>query len=493
MLERELRILKSKISPMPKKMKFFDGTDYRIENHCKVAISVPSNLKTEVRHLLLKLFHSYWHAEPALEMLDAPKKKIDAEGYEIKVTADTLKIASCDKVGVMNALRSLRQLAEEERCVEFFEAFILPQCEIQDKPTMTFRGLHLCWFPETSYLEMEKQIRLAAYYKYNHVVIENWGIYPFKCHPEFCFQDVKIKRSDMRKLVDLCYELGMTPIPQINIFGHASWARGGSAKHATLGRHPEFASLFEPATWSWCLTNPKTKEYLTDMIDELLEVFHNPPFFHGGCDEAYDMASCSSCRKLPAEKVVGDHLLYFYDYLKKRNVRFMMWHDMLLERDAPGDPWSCYVTCAHHADGMGDLYKKLPKDIVICDWQYWMPNRFDPKMKVTWKTTRFFQAAGFDVLVCPWYEYPCVKDFITFGCKAKTFGMLQTTWHRNRGFQMQPHFNGAAAFAWNPESQPSETVFNLTVHHVDRDMGLGAKYTETGRSNYQIAPASYPD
>ena len=69
--------------------------------------------------------------------------------------------------GLLNAFKTLRQLAEVQRGTEKVTGYFLVQCEINDAPAMEFRGIHLCIFPETPLWDIEKQIRLAAYHKFN--------------------------------------------------------------------------------------------------------------------------------------------------------------------------------------------------------------------------------------------------------------------------------------------------------------------------------------
>ena len=488
MTERETNILRNRLVPCPREAVFSDGADYCLKNGCAVTLCVPEDLAGEAKEYAEGILSEYWQVTTEANCAALRKKRIHPEGYELTVKAEKLTVSAVSVAGVRNAFRTLRQLAETERNVEHFSCYILPPCEIRDAPAMDFRGIHFCWFPETPYWEMEKQLRLAAYMKFNYAVIEPWGVFPYKSHPELVFQDMKIKRKEMKKLVRLAYELGVTPIPQINIFGHASWARSGSGKHATLGSHPELASLFEPGGWAWCLSNPATREYLTDIIEEIMDVFGNPPFFHAGCDEADHMATCSVCRKHPAMELVRDHLTYFHDLAAKRGARMLMWHDMLLERQDPR--WKGYIVCGEKLDGLAGLYKELPKDIVICDWQYGQPN---PESKIEWPTSVFFKKAGFDVLACPWTDQTGARKFIRFAAEKKLFGVLQTTWHRNRGFSMPVHYVIAGNRAWNPDADHDFGNVALYIQQIDSDAGLFADYRTAGRSVWQIVPESYPD
>lgn len=486
MTEREIAILKNRVMPQIRKIEFSDGSCYRIENGCDVQIKVSGKIADQSVAFAKEMILQYWQADASVTTAEL-EKKMQQEAYAVSIGAKKLTISAQTLKGLRYAFCTLRQLAEPERNVEFYTHHILPRCKIQDSPAIPFRGLHLCWFPETPYFEMEKQVRLAAYFKYNYVVIEPWGIYPYKSHPELCFQDMKIKRKDLKKLVDVAISLGLTPIPQINLFGHGSWARSCVGKHATLGAHPELASLFEPDGWTWCLTNPVVRKYQTDLMDEMLEVFHHPPFFHAGCDEADNMLTCSTCRKEDPAVLIAGHLKFIHDHLAEHGVRMLMWHDMLIEQHDPR--WPDYIANGKAIDGTASLLKKLPKDIVICDWQYGYPAK-DGK-EPEWSTTAHFKRHGFDVLVSPWLDSAGMQSLIKFAANKKLMGVLQTTWHYNRGCHLPLFYVCAANTAWNPEqNNGNHANFNRMLRQVDEDAGFSSSYRKSARASWQVDPES---
>ena len=491
MTEREEQILRERLMPQPVKAVFKDGADYRLTSGCAVKLNLPAKIAKEGVALAKSICINQWKITPEITV-GTCRKKIHPEGCEISIRTKDLTISASTPDGLRNALKTLRQLAEPERGVEHFEHYILPRCEIADEPAFSFRGIHICWFPETPLWEIEKQIRLAAYFKYNYVVLEPWGIFPYKCHPEFYFSSMKIKRKDVRRLVALGRELGVTLIPQINIFGHASWARSGSGKHATLGSHFELASLFEPDGWSWCLSNPHTRQYIEDLITEIMEVFGNPPYFHAGCDEADNMLSCSLCRKAEPRKLVRDHLLHFYGFLRERGAKMLMWHDMLLAREDPR--WEGYIACGSKKDGHDTLHTHLPKSLILCDWQYHYPEK-DGK-EPHWPTGTYLKELGFPVIVCPWDDPRGGWSLGKFAVREKMDGYLQTVWHHGqRSHIMTAIFVQGAHGAWSPETD-TQTISWVSLNHhlrqLSHDMGL-KEYRQFGSVQYQVDPAPYQD
>ncbi len=490
--DREERCLLDRLIPVPKEIKFKNGKEYLVRDCCKVVVNA-----CETEELAAKteeLFGQYWKAVPSVSLkTDRKMSKSAADAYKMRIGEKELVISVKGMTGLLNAFKTLRQLAEVERGTERVSGYFLVPCEIVDEPAMPFRGVHLCIFPETELWDIEKQLRIAAYHKFNYAVIETWGVFPFESHPEFCFRDRRIGKEEFRRLIELGKELGITLFPQLNILGHASGARCGIGKHAILDAHPELQPIFEPDGWAWCLTNPNTRRILTDLVVELHEFFGNPGFFHIGCDEADHLASCRDCRKKNLETLVLDHIRYFHALLAKRGARVLMWHDMLLSRG--DDRWKGYIVCGHPEQKLDKLYKKLPKDIIICDWQYgYKVKPEDPEP--LWPTVKFFRKEGFDTLVCPWINVEGTRSLGKLAEKEKLFGMLETTWHLNHHRQFVFIYGHAAEAAWNPGMEiPGDAVGFLTVAHhlrqILQDMGI-SRYERTGFNQLQLNEGIFP-
>lgn len=475
------------ITPPPQKIDVQDGAYYELCNGAKLLFNAPA----DAADILRADAFLYWKIEFDVTCGNADPA-VPAEGYQLTVTADSIMLQASDAAGVRNALRTLRQLAQPERGVRIISKHILPQCRIEDAPALSFRGMHICWFPETEATHIEKMIRMAGYYKYNYIVLEPWGVFPFECEPDFCWKDKAVPRAVFKKMINLAKSLGITVIPQLNLNGHASLSRGGSGKHFVLDQHPEYAPLFEPGGWCWCLSNPETRKLLTAMVEELHEFFGNPPYFHAGCDEAHDMVTCAECAEhLPAD-LLQDHLVYFNDLFRKRGARMMIWHDMLL--DHAEKRWEGYVVCGNQKTGTTEMYKTLPKDILICDWEYC--NCVPPRdQDFEWESTRFFMDAGFDTLLCPWQvAVNCVSQG-RYIWKNNGFGLLGTSWHTCFASDFQSIFLATAVGAWNPaagiQGMNKLHGWNRHIRAVEQDMNL-EQYEDFGyNTQYQISPERF--
>lgn len=409
-----------------------------------------------------------WYGKFAPQVSGAKGKTamMGEEEYRIKIDKGGVKVTAKSLQGVRYALYTLRQLAIPSRGTEKVEGWIVPKSEIEDKPEMGFRGMHLCWFRETKAWEIERQIRLAAYYKFNYVVIESWGAYRSKVAPWWGWRDGEMTIKEIKRLKAIADDLGVTLIPQLNIFGHATLARHGTGKHAALDLKPEYQPYFEPlAGWNWCLSNPKTKILHKALIKEMYEVFGCPPYFHIGCDEA-SAPSCPECVKSSYSTLFADYVKEISSYVKSLGAKSLMWHDMLLDKGE--GKWEY----AKGTKETASLLRELPRDIIICDWYYRKPLESYPSLD-------HFKALGFEVLTCPWDNNKGTLSLLSYAHKLGLKGVLGTLWHHNHGRWLLDIYFLVANRAWNSDSSLAVygSIYNnhYAIHTHLRHIGWDMK------------------
>lgn len=464
------------ITPVPVECQL-SATDYITLGVVTLVTDDASALKWAKSHL------ARWYGKYAPEVKLAPYKgeKMADEAYSIVVNENGVELKAANITGVRYALFSLRQIAIPARGTQKVEGYIVPKGEVWDYPSMKFRGIHICWFPENQEWEIERMIRMAAYYKFNHVILEQWGTYQSRVAPWLNWPNPPMTKRAIKRLVALSKELGITLIPQLNIFGHASFSRTTSAKHATLDIHPEYQPLFEPvAGWNWCLSNPETRKLVNAMIVELLEDFDNPPFFHIGCDEALK-PSCPECCKRPYSDLLVDYIGSVHKMLTEHGVRAMMWQDMLLEK---GDPrWRGYK-----ANGTAETAKAaetLPKDIIICDWFYKAPRQ-------NYESYTYFKSLGYDHIACPWHNTKGIIAQAKAVKKAGTYGVLATIWNHYSGYNLATIYVTTSSMAWNTDATPPAKFERFKTHF--REVGWDSKlkkYRQFGIFHTQVPPTTY--
>ena len=479
-------MFRERILPEPHTLELKGEGQYLLRNGSRICVNAPDDACTEA----VRLLGNYWGITADITK-GACAAELADEAYRISITAQCLTIDAATINGLRHAFRTLRMLVEPERGTrQLTGTWILPEVFIDDAPALPFRGLHLCVFPENRFEDFAKKIHYAAYLKFNVIVIEFWGTFPFQSHPELCWSELAGNREQWAELIrDMRENEGVTLVPQFNVLGHAPNSRGGTAQHVVLNRHPELEPLFEPDGWCWCLTNPHTMKLLDEAVCELHDFFGCPPYFHIGCDEADSIGLCTECRKHPVADLISNHITHFRDLFAARGARIIMWHDMLLNRS--DKRWEHYCAMGRDYQHLENMYKTIPQDTIIADWEYGY--HFDQiKGDVTYPTTLFFKENGFDTLVCPWRNPNVIRSLGALACREKLFGILETTWHIFYGPEMKGMFYETAQAAWGitPKYEYHQTTCDRAWRTIVKDLGLH-DYNDLGVSDCQVIPKTY--
>jgi hypothetical protein len=382
------------------------------------------------------------------------------EAYELTARPDGISVRANTLQGVRYALYTMRQtMLAMPRDTRMTEWYAMPALKVADAPAMKFRGMHIPWHLKSTPVEIEKRVRLCAYLKYNYAVIEPWGTFRSKRHPWWGWKEGTMTPETIRRIVKTGKDLGITLVPQIPAFGHASMGITSPGKHAILDAYGEYAPLFESLNgWNWCLSNPETLKVQFELIDELIELFDNPPYFHVGCDEAAK-PNCPKCLAADYRALVVKHILALHKGLKERGAEMMLWHDMFLK--AGDKRWKGFY--ANGTDETVKAFESFPRDIVVCDWFY-------GKKAADYPSLKHFKEMGFEVVTCPWHERSGTEAQGVAAREIGILGMLVTSWSdgqgKQRGKVYSDIFAVGACAAWGVPYVESD----LWKWHYDLDL-----------------------
>ncbi len=183
------------------------------------------------------------------------------------------------------------------------------------------------WVDEEVWDEIIKE---AAQNGINTILVGMGDAVKYKSHPEIAVKDAWSVEKLKEKL-DEIRALGMTPIPQVNF---------SNAHNAWMGKYKRMIST--PEYYAFC----------KDIIDEVCEIFDNPPIFDIGMDEE------------------GDFCQSWFDFCCIRRGK-LLWHDVnyILDcvRKNGATPWIAADLFWAYPE---EFSANIAKDVIVSPWYY---------------------------------------------------------------------------------------------------------------------------
>lgn len=359
------------------------------------------------------------------------------EAYYLSVGADTVQIVGGTLEGMLMGLKAFIRMSGE--------VDVLPRMEVMDYPNVGFRAVHVCMFRPDDGTEKEestpeyikKMMRTAAISGYNHVIVEFWGMFPYSM--DYAHWPNAYTKADIEDLVSYAMDkLHIRPLPDQNLTGHAGWSRIISRKHVVLDQRPDLADMYIPGGWCFATEKPEAQKFIMTVIDELLEMFRNPPYLHAGCDKTFGFGSTEEDRMFSADILFAKHITFLSSYLARKNTRMLMWSDMLYS-SMDALYWKCDPKTTEY----------LPKNIVMNVWTHENPGE-------GWRDPEFFEDRGFDTVYSPWMSEEGIEAMANLCHERGSMGIVQTTWHKP---QTASYFVGmSGAIQWCGKKPAAELV-----------------------------------
>ncbi len=272
--------------------------------------------------------------------------------------------------------------------------------------------------------------------KVNTLILRIDYNYQFKSHPELR-DSAALSKSDVKKMVEACKKNNIDIIPQINLLGHQSWA---GKTEALLRVYPEFdetpwVKMPAPADYKWpnadglycrsyCPLSPGVHKVVFELVDEIMDVFEAKAF-HAGMDEVFYLGEdkCPRCAGRDKAVLFANEVQTIRDHLAERGQELWIWGDRLIDGRTTG--------IGEWAASYNDTYKAIdliPRDVVICDWQYDEDNQ----------TAVYFALKGLRVVTCAWNQPKVAAEQVedlyrSRAISGKTirvrfYGIAETVW-----------------------------------------------------------------
>ena len=420
--------------------------------------------------------------------------KIPAEGYRLKVEADSIKVWSSDAAGRFYADETLKQLAENGR---------IPLVEIEDAPRFPWRGILL---DESRHFfgkeTLKRTLDQMAWHKLNvlhwHLVDDQGWRLDIPGYPELVKYGAVRPESvrhgdrsqtngvrygphyyaeqDVKDILAYAAARHIKVVPEIELPGHVYAVL---AAYPELACHPGHLAKRTPRImWGiekdvLCLGNDNAIKFLEDVLDYVCQIFPSDVIHIGGDECPPDMwKTCPKCQaRIKALGLKDEHDLqpwvtrHFLAFLAKRGKRALGWEEYLLgdvPKDAIGMSWRAGVGGAGHKFMSPAECVKLGHDVVMtprthCYLDYGQGLEGDP-----------FEYIGGCVTLEKAYEFdPC--EGIPAELRSHILGGQGNNWSAytwneyDLAWKMWPRMCALAEVFWLGEAKPGYADFKARV------------------------------
>lgn len=400
--------------------------------------------------------------------LKIDKSIIQPEGYELKISQESVEVKASGAAGFFYALQTLMQL------LICSENGALKAQIITDGPRFAWRGVMLDVSRTFMPVNLVKRyIDLFALYKLNvlHLHLtddQGWRVeikrYPLlteigsKFDAEFNRMGGYYSRDDIRELVKYAQLRNVMIVPEIEMPGHACGAIASYPDLSCEGTRPKIHTFFEGKSIHdeiFCAGKESTYKFIFGVLDELCEMFPSQ-YIHIGGDEAPKTMwkKCPYCQKAMKDNNLGNEeelQSYFVqqigEYLRNKNKILVGWDEII--------------------DG-----GKLAGDEVLMFWRGWKLDEVEKEVK-----------SGFRIVCTPtthcYFDYPYDKintrliyDYepvIPGTNKNNYLGVQANFWSHidrsepNIDKQLFPRILGLAETAWSKQENRSWERFKVSA------------------------------
>ena len=354
------------------------------------------------------------------------------EAYRLIISREGIEIHAGADAGAYYAAQTLRELVA-------IYGKVLPVCRIEDEPDFRRRGVYLdCSRGKVPKLNTLKELAAwLSHWKINEIQLYVENVFTFKKHPEIGRGYSPFTPEEILSLQEHCKKHHIRLVGSLSSFGHFEKILF-LPRYKHLGEKPGFHGF--PGGTTLCPIDPGSIKLIAELYSEFVPLFEAEDF-NVCCDETWELGRGRSEKKalrVGAGQVYLDFLLKIYRLCEKHGKRMNAWADIVLNHP--------------------ELLTKLPRDMVLLNWEYEQDGKNIGRTKEIAET-------GLSMMVCPgtsgWLTHGTrlpnsmgnVTNFAAQGRKYHAEGLLNTDWgdngHRNFLGASLHSFAHGAANAWN--------------------------------------------
>lgn len=197
----------------------------------------------------------------------------------------------------------------------------------KETPVVAKRGvhMHLTGLPPTPE-RFVQLLHLFAAARYNVVVIEWEDSFPWTVDERFRSRTAYTP-DEIRRICETAAGLGLELIPLVQCLGHMETPLS-TPGYEHLREVPENSSGINPL-------DPRSRELVQRMVDDVLALMPGVKQFHLGGDEARTLGGNPDTKAFIEQQGKGalylQHVGPILDNLNARNIRPILWHDMMID------------------------------------------------------------------------------------------------------------------------------------------------------------------
>jgi hexosaminidase len=321
------------------------------------------------------------------------------EAYKLTIARDRIVIRARSSAGLYYGVQTIAQMIEGHA-----DQAALPEAEIQDWPSLAYRGtmVDMSHGPLPTVEEVERQLDLLArfkgnqYYFYNEASVELDGYRLVNPNGRFTQEQV-------RRIIAYARERHIDVVPCLELYGHLH----------DLFRLERFSDLAVfPHAGEFNPTNPKVKELLANWVEQFSRIFPSP-FVHVGFDETWQIGNLAKQGQLTPAKLFVEQLRNVATLFQQRGKHVMAWADVMI----------------HYPEIIADM----PPGIIAIPWTYEPEKTYQPFLEPLDKNhIPYVVATGvhcFDEIATDLdLTYANIDAFLKAGRQAKALGVINTVW-----------------------------------------------------------------
>lgn len=422
------------IFPPPRKLEQLPEWILRLP----IRVEAPKELEAPASLLKRKLTEIFGEGAIAEKGLTTVSLELDnrklqkEEEYAIETSAKKVALHAHDLQGAFWAVHSLLQLISHPSVRRTLQGWRVAGVRIHDFPQSNFRAFMIQGAWASSIEAYRINLELLARLKARYAAVEFGPQVVLDFDPSIA-RGARFSKSEAKALINYARSLGIEPIGYLNLLGHLERAYEKPPYTEHGGIMVQKDEVYE--------------QFVFPILTEMLEIYGPVKWFHCGMDEAWELFEWFSKQGYDSAQLLAKHITKINEFLKKRGVKMVIWHDMLFSPDLSkeiGNPIG--PANGGPPQNTARAIELIPKDVVL---NYWFYEPFENYPALDW-----LKRKGFEVWASPWQTPFSLVRY----AQARNIPTMGTIWADPPFSFTSPHF--AAAFAlyawasWNPETAP---------------------------------------